>query len=96
MSEQPDRPDPSDVPDYGLETDDANVELHGVVDAVRSGVERGEYERAEALSVLSDGVRELSREHPSVTDITARDAVLRELDPTFERAGWPKLDPFEF
>jgi hypothetical protein len=31
-----------------------------------------------------------------VTDITVRDAIIRELAPVLVAQGWPSLEPFEF
>lgn len=92
----PDRDRDRDVPDYGLLDDAANVELDGVLDAVRTAVQRGEIDRREALSALSDRLRELSGVHPEADDITVRSRVVTELDPCFLAAGWQRLEPFEF
>jgi hypothetical protein len=41
-------------------------------------------------------LRELAADEPDVTDITVRDAIVRELDPIIVAAGWQRLEPFEF
>jgi hypothetical protein len=87
---------PEDLPDYGLLSDDGNARLHVLVRGVAAAVESGEVERAEAAVALADGVRELSAGSPEVGDVTVRDAILRELKPTFDAVGWEALEPFEF
>jgi predicted dinucleotide-binding enzyme len=85
-----------DVPDYELSSDDANRRVDALVQEIATGIRAGEIERAEAVEALSDGLRELAATDPDVTDITVRDAIVRELDATFVAAGWQRLEPFEF
>lgn len=85
-----------DLPDFGMTSDDGNTRVDQLVRQVAALVDSGDAERREVVQSLSDGVQEISRNHPEVTDITVRDGVLRELKPTFERAGWEILAPFEF
>jgi hypothetical protein len=92
LPEQP----PEDLPDFGLTTDEGNACVDVLVREVAAVVDAGAAERREIVVALSDGVREIAADHPEVVDTTVRDAIVRELKPTFERAGWEVLAPFEF
>jgi hypothetical protein len=85
-----------DVPDYELATDEANLRVDALVRQIAALVRAGELERSEAVEALSDALRELSAADPDVTDITVRDAIVRELDPVLVAQGWERLEPFEF
>jgi hypothetical protein len=85
-----------DVPDYELASDEANQRVDDLVREVAAMIRAGEAERSEAVEALSDGLRELATTEPDVTDITVREAILRELDPVIVAAGWGRLEPFEF
>jgi hypothetical protein len=85
-----------DVPDYELASDAANQRVDVLVREIAGLVRAGEAERAEAVEALSDGVREIADDEPDVTDITVRDAIIRELDPVLVAQGWQPLEPFEF
>jgi hypothetical protein len=85
-----------DGPDYELADDAANLQVDALIRGIAAQVRAGELERAEVVEALSDGVRELSAAVPDVTDITVRDAILRELDPVLVAQGWAGLEPFEF
>jgi hypothetical protein len=85
-----------DVPDYDLASAAANQRVDVMVREIATGIRAGEIERTEVVEALSDGLRELAAEEPDVTDITVRDAIVRELDPIIVAAGWPRLEPFEF
>lgn len=85
-----------DVPDYELATDEANKRVDTLVREIAAQVRAGELERREAVEALSDAVRELAATDPDVTDITVRDAIVRELDPVLVAQGWQRLEPFEF
>jgi hypothetical protein len=87
---------PEDLPDFAMTTDDGNVRVDLLVRQVAAVIDAGEAERREIVQALTDGVQDISRDHPEVTDITVRDAILRELKPTFQNAGWEMLAPFEF
>lgn len=87
---------PEDVPDLGLADDEGNRRLDLLVREVAAVVRSGSVERSEAVVGLSDGLREIAATHPDVTELIVRDAVLRELKPAFEDAGWDVLEPFEF
>jgi hypothetical protein len=92
LPEQP----PEDLPDFGMDTDDGNGRVDLLVRQVAAVIHAGSAERREVVEALRDGVQEISADHPEVTDLTVRDAILRELKPTFEAAGWEILTPFEF
>jgi hypothetical protein len=92
LPEQP----PEDLPDFGMDTDDGNGRVDLLVRQVAAVMHAGSAERREVVEALRDGVQEISADHPEVTDLTVRDAILRELKPTFEAAGWEILTPFEF
>ena len=96
MTETSPQQPPDDLPDYGLVSDEGNARLDVVIRGVDAAVRAGSVERSEVAVALEDAVRELSTEFPEVTDITVRDAVLRELRPAFDAAGWAPLEPFEF
>jgi cbb3-type cytochrome oxidase cytochrome c subunit len=85
-----------DVPDYELASDEANRRVDTLVQAIATQVRAGEVERTEAVEALSDALREMAAADPDVTDITVRDAIVRELDPVLVAAGWQRLEPFEF
>jgi hypothetical protein len=85
-----------DAPDYELASDTSNQRLDTLVKEIATGIRAGEIERTEVVEALSDGLRELAAEEPDVTDITVRDAIVRELDPIIVAAGWQRLEPFEF
>jgi hypothetical protein len=85
-----------DGPDYELSSDEANQRIDTLVAAIAAQIRAGELERVEAVEALSDGLRELAGDEPDVTDVTVRDAIVRELDPIIVAAGWQKLEPFEF
>jgi hypothetical protein len=85
-----------DVPDYELASDAANRRVDDLVREIATGIRAGEIERTEVVEALSDGLREMAADEPDVTDITVRDAIVRELDPVFVAAGWQRLEPFEF
>jgi hypothetical protein len=85
-----------DAPDYELASDAANQRVDLLVREVAAMVRSGEAERREAVEALSDGLRDLATDEPDVTDITVRDAIVRELDPVVVGAGWDRLEPFEF
>jgi len=91
----PDQP-PEDLPDFGMTTDDGNGRVDLLVRQVAAVIHAGSAERREIVEALRDGVQEISAAHPEVTDITVRDAILRELKPVFDGAGWEMLAPFEF
>jgi hypothetical protein len=85
-----------DIPDYELASDEANQRVDDLVREVAAMIRGGEADRVEAVEALSDGLRDLATTEPDVTDITVRDAILRELDPVIVAAGWERLEPFEF
>jgi hypothetical protein len=85
-----------DVPDYELATDEANRRVDALVREIATQVRAGELERTEAVEALSDALREMAAADPDVTDITVRDAIVRELDPVLVAQGWQRLEPFEF
>jgi hypothetical protein len=85
-----------DVPDYELDTDEANQRVDTLVREIAAQVRGGEIERTEAVEALSDALRQLAAADPDVTDITVRAAILRELDPVLVAQGWERLEPFEF
>jgi hypothetical protein len=85
-----------DVPDYELSTDEANQRVDTLVREITAQVRAGELERSEAVEALSDALREIATTDPDVTDITVRDAIVRELDPVLVAQGWQRLEPFEF
>jgi hypothetical protein len=85
-----------DVPDYELASDAANRRVDDLVREIATGIRAGEIERTEVVEALSDGLREMATDEPDVTDITVRDAIVRELDPVIVAAGWQRLEPFEF
>jgi hypothetical protein len=85
-----------DVPDYELATDEANQRVDILVRGIAAQVRAGELERSEAVEALSDALREMAAADPDVTDITVRDAIVRELDPVLVAQGWQRLEPFEF
>jgi hypothetical protein len=85
-----------DVPDYDLASAAANQRVDVMVREIATGIRAGEIERTEVVEALSDGLRELAADEPDVTDITVRDAIVRELDPIIVAAGWQRLEPFEF
>jgi hypothetical protein len=85
-----------DVPDYTLATDETNRKVDALVRGIAAQVRAGEVERTEAVEALSDALRELAAADPDVTDITVRDAIVRELDPVLVAQGWQRLEPFEF
>ncbi len=93
MTEQPDN---DDIADYGFTDDEANARMRMVLQEVGSNARRGELDRTETLELLSDRVRELSERYPEATDITVREAVLRELEPVFDSQGWTRPEAFEF
>ncbi|HEU5034735.1 MAG TPA: hypothetical protein VFT62_08285 [Mycobacteriales bacterium] len=96
MTETSPQQPPDDLPDFGLVDDVGNQRLDLLVREVGAVIRSGSAERAEAVEALSDGFREISAQHPDATDITVRDAVVRELKAAFEEADWPLLEPFEF
>ena len=96
MTESLPQQPPEDLPDFGMTTDDGNARVDLLVRQVAAVIDAGEAERREVVQALMDGVQDISRDHAEVTDITVRDAILRELKPTFERAGWEILTPYEF
>lgn len=96
MTESLPQQPPEDLPDFGMTTDDGNASVDVLVREVAAVVDAGSAERREVVVALSDGVRAISAEQPEVLDITVRDAIVRELKPTFEGAGWEILTPFEF
>jgi hypothetical protein len=85
-----------DGPDYELASDGANRRVDTVVREIAALIRAGEVERAEAVEALSDGLREIAADEPDATDITVRDAIVRELDPVLDAQGWQRLEPFEF
>jgi hypothetical protein len=85
-----------DLPDYELSSDAANQRVDVLVREIATGIRAGEIERTEAVEALSDGLREMTADEPDVTDITVRNAIVRELDPIIVAAGWQRLEPFEF
>jgi hypothetical protein len=85
-----------DGPDYELADDAANQQVDLLIRGIAAQVRAGEIERVEVVEALSAGVRELSAADPDVTDITVRDAIIRELDPVLVAQGWARLEPFEF
>jgi hypothetical protein len=87
---------PEDLPDFGMTTDEGNARVDLLVREIAAVIDAGGAERREIVVALSDGVRDISAEHPEVLDTTVRDAILRELKPTFDRVGWEILTPFEF
>jgi hypothetical protein len=89
-------PADTDLPDFELTADDGNVRVDRLVRQVAAIARAGEIERREAIEALSDGLRDISAEHPDATDITVRDAIIRELRPVFAAAGWEIPEPFEF
>ena len=92
MTDQP----AEDLPDFGMTSDDGNARVDLLVREIAAVVDSGGAERREIVVALSDGVRDISAQHPEVLDTTVRDAILRELKPAFDRAGWEILAPFEF
>lgn len=87
---------PEDLPDFGMNSDAGNGQVDVLVREVAALVDAGGAERREIVVALSDGVREISAAHPEVVETTVRDAIIRELKPSFDRAGWDVLTPFEF
>jgi hypothetical protein len=87
---------PEDLPDFGMDDDAGNGRVDLLVRQVAAVIDAGEAERREIVVALSDGIQEITGDHPEVTDTTVRDAIVRELKPTFDRAGWEMLTPFEF
>jgi len=87
---------PEDLPDFGIDDDAGNARVDLLVRQVAAVVAAGEAERREIVVALSDGVQAISSDHPEVTETIVRDAIIRELKPTFDRAGWEMLAPFEF
>lgn len=85
-----------DRPDYALDDDEGNGRLDVLVREVMGVVHAGGADRREVLVALADGVRELAASHPEVTGTATRVAIVRELTPAFEQAGWEMPDPFEF
>lgn len=87
---------PEDLPDFGMTTDEGNGRVDLLVREVIAAIHSGSVERVEVVEALRDGVQDISTGHAEVTDITVRDAILRELKPVFEQAGWEILAPYEF
>lgn len=79
-----------------MTTDEGNARVDAAVRELAAAIQAGELERREAVVALGDAVHDISADHPEVTDITVRGAILRELRPTFDRAGWAMLEPYEF
>ena len=96
MTESLPQQPPEDLPDFGMTTDDGNGLVDLLVREVAAVIDAGGAERREIVVALSDGVQEIHADHPEVLDITVRDAILRELKPAFDQAGWEVLTPFEF
>ncbi len=87
---------PEDLPDFGFSTDEGNARMRLLLQEAAANARRGELSRTEVIELLSDGLRDLSERYPEATDITVREAVLRELDPVFDEQGWTRPEAFEF
>ncbi len=87
---------PEDLPDFGFSEDEGNARMRLLLQEVTANARRGELGRVEVIELLSDGLRELSGRYPEASDITVREAVLRELDPVFDAQGWTRPEAFEF
>src|SRR6185312_2467934 len=74
--------------DFGLTDASANAKLAQAVGEVATAVRAGEYNRAEALVRLSDLAYDIAADDPDVLDATVREAVMRELNPALEAAGF--------
>lgn len=85
-----------DLPDFELATDEGNLQVDLLVRRIAALVRAGEVERREAVEALSDGLRGIAASNPDATDVTVRDAIVRELQPAFRAAGWQVPEPFEF
>ena len=96
MTETSPQQPPEDLADFGMNDDAGNGRVDLLVRRVAAVVDAGEAERREIVVALADGTQEISADHPEVTDTAVRDAIVRELKPTFDRAGWEMLTPFEF
>ena len=59
-------------------------------------VRSGECNRREALVQLSDLVYPIAGDDADVLDATVREAVVRELNPVLEQAGYTAMVPWEF
>ncbi|MFL6238068.1 MAG: hypothetical protein ACJ735_01055 [Actinomycetes bacterium] len=82
--------------DFGLTNDGANARLAEAVGQVATAVRSGESNRREALVQLSDLVYPIAGDDPDVLDATVREAVVRELNPVLEQAGFTAMVPWEF
>lgn len=82
--------------DFGLVDASANARLADAVAQVATAVRSGECNRREALVRLSDLVYPIAGDDPDVLDTTVRDAVVRELNPVLEQAGYTAMVPWEF
>ena len=91
----PDQP-PEDLPDFGMDSDAGNARVDLLVRELAAVVEAGAVERREAVVALADGIQAIAADHPEVTETIVRDAIVRELRPTFDAAGWDMLTPYEF
>ena len=82
--------------DFGLTDAGVNARLAEAVNQVATQVRAGECNRREALVRLSDLVYPIAGEDPDVLDTTVREAVVRELNPALEQAGFTAMVPWEF
>jgi hypothetical protein len=82
--------------DFGLTDESANARLGQAVGQVATAVRSGECNRAEALVRLSDLAYDIAGDDPDVLDATVREAVMRELNPALEQAGFAPMVPWEF
>jgi hypothetical protein len=82
--------------DFGLTDSGANQRLAQAVGEVATAVRAGECNRREALVRLSDLVYPIAGDDPDVLDTTVREAVVRELNPVLEQAGYTAMVPWEF
>jgi hypothetical protein len=92
MTEEP----AEDLPDFGFTDDEGNARMRMVLQEVAANARSGELGRTETIELLSDRVRDLSERYPEATDITVREAVMRELEPVFDSQGWTRPEAFEF